>query len=269
MSLFRKRKIYVWAALLGLLVFLSAVGWFKPLDQLNSSIMNPVVGRFFSWGAAIRRTYNRQTEEQTTEAEIARLQGEVERLTVENAALNMVAEENDVLREHLQFFDKHDYKYLLSHVISRGDILSVGQSVESIIIDEGERDGVSIGLAVINGQGVIVGKVAEVKDHTAYVQLANSRQCKLAATLLNDEKTSGVTVGELGLTIRMEFIPQTKTIEAGDTVVTSGLEEAIPRGLVIGRVTAVNRESNDVWQTAQIAPLADVNDLTIVAVLLP
>jgi rod shape-determining protein MreC len=69
--------------------------------------------------------------------------------------------------------------------------------------------------------------------------------------------------------MKMSFIPQSAVIKPGDSVVTSGLEEAIPRGLVIGKVLEVKSESNAMWQTAVIEPLISPDDLIIVSVLLP
>ncbi len=139
----------------------------------------------------------------------------------------------------------------------------------SIIIDRGESDGLEKGLVVIDDKGVVVGKIVATKGKIAQVLLTNNPECKLAAKILNDANTSGITEGELGLTISMGFIPQTNEIRVNDIVVTSGLEEAIPRGLVIGRVTAVARESNELWQRALLEPLSDPNSLIIVSVLLP
>jgi rod shape-determining protein MreC len=72
----------------------------------------------------------------------------------------------------------------------------------------------------------------------------------------------------MGLTVVMEFIPQTEDIRTGDVVVTSGLERNIPPGLVIGKVTEVNNKSNEVWQSVNIEPLVDLDELTIVAVVI-
>ena len=67
----------------------------------------------------------------------------------------------------------------------------------------------------------------------------------------------------------MNYIPQTEKINAGATVVTSGLGANIPRGLVIGRVKEVRSESNAVWTDATIEPLVDFNNLTIVSIIIP
>ena len=64
-------------------------------------------------------------------------------------------------------------------------------------------------------------------------------------------------------------IPQSEKVSLDDIVITSGLGENIPRGLVVGKVILVNSESNEIWQSATIEPLANFDNLTLVSVILP
>ncbi|MBU0619941.1 rod shape-determining protein MreC, partial [Patescibacteria group bacterium] len=82
-----------------------------------------------------------------------------------------------------------------------------------------------------------------------------------------EDVTMGIIEGEFGLTIKMDFIPQNKRINNEDIVITSGLEKNIPKGLVIGKITRINKNNNEVWQNAIIEPLADLDNLIIVSVL--
>ena len=164
----------------------------------------------------------------------------------------------------------------MANIISRGELEGEPEDSQSIVIDKGSRDGLFAGLAVVSssslgdtGQGIIIGKVVNVKDNLAEIYLVTNKNYKLAAAILGESKTSGIVAGELGLTIKMEFIPQTENIKPGDLVATSGLEQNIPRGLVIGRVTKVIKENNEVWQSAIIEPQIDLDSLSIVAILLP
>ena len=91
----------------------------------------------------------------------------------------------------------------------------------------------------------------------------------MAATVLNQEGTGGITEGDLGLTLKMGFIPQSKNIKKDDIVVTSGLEYLIPRGLALGRIIEVSKDNNELWQNAVIESMADNDNLVIVSVLLP
>jgi len=257
------------AAVIGLLVFLHAIGITRPAENAVVYALNPVFGKVYYLSSRLRAFYYTRAAQTDSLREIAELRGQVASLTEENAKLQLAEEENRLLRQHLLFLDKNDYHYVIANVISRGDLSGDLSKTETITIDKGGKDGVYAGLAVTNQNGIIVGKVVEADDDISKVYLANNSKCKLAATILDDNKTSGITEGELGLTVSMGFIPQDTAVEAGDIVVTSGLEESIPRGLVVGQVISVSRESNELWQTATIESAVSPDNLVIVAVLLP
>lgn len=264
-----KKRIAMYVAVIGLLIFLYSIGIFKTFEGFITSALNPVLIKFHALSSDLRVTYNEQTGKRDLLAEIDFLKDRVNRLTEENARFRTTEEENKSLREHLGFLSNNEYKYVISNVISRGDIMDAAGRTETIAIDKGLRDGIYPGLGVVSSAGVIVGKVVEAKDNISQVYLTNNNKCKLAAVALNADSASGVVEGELGLTIKMNFIPQNKEIKADDIVITSGLEQTIPRGLVIGRVLEVDKENNEVWQTAVIEPMLDPEDLIIVSVLVP
>lgn len=265
----KHRKKIIWLAALGLLVFLHAIGALRPLENSVLKVLNPLAGKLFFVSSKIRIAFEEQTSKNDF-AQIAKeLEAEVGRLSEENAMLLSVKRENEVLREHLGFLERNRYRYVMANVISREDVLNIGAQTEVIVIDKGTRDGLYNGLAVISEEGVIVGKIAEVKENSAQVYLVISDKCKFAATVLGEEQTSGIAQGSLGLVVKMGFIPQSTIIKAGDIVASSGLEQPIPRGLVIGKVTEIQKENNDLWQTATIEPIQDIDDLVIVSVVLP
>lgn len=253
-----------------LLVFVAGhyIGVFRPVENILVKILNPIFGGFNSAGLGIKNTYNDSVNKADLLKNLEEMKIQSNALVEENAKLKTVQEENELLRGYLSFFTKTNYKYVMSNVISRGGISDTLKTTETITIDRGSRNGVMVGQAVVNNKGIIVGKVSEVKDDIAKVFLVNSNQCKLAATMFNNDKTVGIAEGELGLTIRMSFIPQTQKLNKNDLVVTSGLEPLIPRGLAIGKVTEVQGNNNDLWQSAVIEPLVNPDDLTIVSVLL-
>jgi rod shape-determining protein MreC len=203
--------------------------------------------------------------EQTIEA----FQNELNKNLVDRAAIRLLEEENYALRESLGFLSRNKFEYQMANVVSRGGIGESLGRLETMTIDKGALDGLKPGLAVVSSGGLVVGKILEVKDSIALVLLSNNDNCKFAATILGGEKTSGIAHGELGLTMKMEFIPQALEVKENDIVVTSGLEEEIPRGLVIGRIKQANKENNELWQTAVIEPEYNVEDLNIISVVLP
>lgn len=264
-----KKRIIIFLAVIGLLVFLSKLGILNPLEKISGSFLNPILRGFHSSGSVLRTSFDNQVEKQDVFEENIALKERVAKLTEENVELELTRQENNSLREHLNFLGKNQYRYVMSNVVSRGDITDVSDKSEVLTIDKGQKDGILPGLAVVSSQGVIVGKVAEVKESISLVYLTNNSKCKLAATVLEQEGTGGVTEGDLGLTIKMGFIPQSKNIQKDNIVITSGLEYLIPRGLAVGRIIEVTKDNNELWQNAVIESMADNENLVIVSVLLP
>jgi rod shape-determining protein MreC len=263
------KKILSYAAVIGLLVFLYSIGALKIFENAAAKAMNPLLSVSQNFGVSLGMRFGGNETKEELKTENEDLKKEIAKLIEENAGYKILEEENSLLRESLGFLSRNKYKYLMANVISRGEVGDLSGHTEAIIIDKGGRDGLKDGLAVIDDKGIMVGKIAAVKDNSSLVYLVNNSQCKIAVSALNDKNTSGVIEGELGLTTKMSFIPQNKQISPGDIIVTSGLEEYIPRGLVIGSVKTVNKESNDLWQWAEIEPMIDPDNLIIASVLIP
>lgn len=268
------KKYFVLAVVIMLLIVLHYIKLLKPIESFLAKGLKPIFSGFYSLSARLDKIYSTETLKRDLADELKQAEERINQLTAENTNLRFLEEENSVLRKHLNFLRKDNQRYLIANIISR-DVLT-GSSGQSVVIDKGSRDGLSAGLAVLSStvlgtssQGIIIGKVADVREEIAEVYLVTNKNSKLAVSLLGESKTSGIASGELGLTIKMDFIPQTENIKAGDIVATSGLEPGIPRGLVIGRVTKVSKENNEVWQTATIEPLVDLDSLAIVSILLP
>ncbi len=269
MKSFSKKRIVKYSAVIGLLVFLYLFGLLKPFEKLIISFTNPLLKSFHSISLNLRDVYDRQSDKIDLRQENIKQEEELVKLRQENIKLNSLEEENKILRDYLGFLTRNNYKYVMSEVISRGEIGNISSQEEFLIIDRGKSDGLMSGLAVIDSKGNIIGKIAEVKEKNSKVFLINSKECKLAASILNEERTKGITQGELGLSIKMDFIPQSLNLKIGDLVLSSGLEAFIPQGLQIGKIFKINKESNELWQSAFVDPLGDLNNISIVSVVVP
>ncbi len=263
------KKIIKYIAVIILLVFLYSIGFLSPLEGAITKILNPVFFRVQTIASSLNQKYKEQTSKIDFNQTLSDQQSEINKLLLENAELKIVKEENEIMRKYLNFFSEHDYKKVLAGVISRGNISDSANRVEVIRIDKGYRDGLYPGLVVINEDGIIIGKIAKSKEAISEINLVLNDECRIAATILGDDKTSGIVEGKLGLTMQMNFIPQAKNIQKGDIVVSSGLEELIPRGLVIGQVSNLAKENNELWQSAVLDSSVRLDELIIVSVLIP
>lgn len=264
----QKNWLFVTLGAAALIIILGLVGVFQPLERILVDSSESSGSWLYNLGSRFRRSYNTRLSQEELAVRLEALQKEVARLTVENSRQKEVTMENDKLRRQLDFLETHDFQAIAAEVVSRESLVEGVEGSQDLIIDKGRSSGIMIGQAVVSEEGLIVGKVVEAKDASAKICLTTSPECKLAAAVQNENRTQGISDGDLGLTIKMEYIPQLEKIAVGDTVITSGLGDRIPRGLLIGKIIEVRSESNEVWQEATIEPLVNLDSLTVVSVII-
>ncbi|MFA5023555.1 MAG: rod shape-determining protein MreC [Patescibacteria group bacterium] len=266
----RRNKTFLTViVVLGLLFFLHGVKILSPLENFLLSLTKPFSGHLYSLGNSFNQSYSRSRDKTDLNLKVDDLNREIARLTVNQASCQEIESENQKLHNQLKFLSDHNFKAVVANVLAKEALAETGEQSQDFIIDKGSRNGLRVGLGVVSEEGVIVGQVIEIKENTAKICLTTSSGCKLAGAILNQTKTQGLTDGDLGLTIKMNYIPQLEKISPNDIVITSGLGGNIPRGLVIGKITQVKNESNEVWQAATIEPLINFNNLTVVSVIIP
>ena len=137
---------------------------------------------------------------------------------------------------------------------------------KTILIDRGSRAGVSRNMPVAAPDG-LVGRVIEVTPSTARVQLITD-PVSAAGALMQRTRVTGIVVGSLGAGLRIRYLPLLADVVVGDEVVTSGMGGVFPKGIPIGRVTAVERKSGALFQEANVQPRVDLSRLEEVVVLM-
>jgi rod shape-determining protein MreC len=240
------------------------VGALKPIENFFRTIIDPGSSIIYKWSVEFeegREEFDSVNELETAYIEI---KNKYSQLIVDKTEFELLKEDNKELREQLNFFEGTNYNSIGAFV--------VGKSIEplrnSITIDKGEKDNIKVGCPVIVGNGIFVGKIARVEKENSIVQLVNDQQSKVAVTVLNGDKSIGIIEGGYGLSIQMNFIPQNESINTGDTIITSGLEEKIPKGLVVGTIDVVEKEAYQPFQKAMITPVINLDKISIVSVLI-
>lgn len=270
MSFYKKKnRIWLWPAVFTVFIFLHFSGAISILENFLISSVDPLSSFFYRNGSKFRKSYEKNKEQQDIYESYNNLEQEISSLIVKNANYKELELENEKLRSFLSFLSNNKHKNILANVISRDSLFNIQEGDQNIVIDKGINDGAVEGLGVINENGILVGRIVEARDHVSKICLTTNRNCKFAATIQNKDRTMGITEGDLGLTIKMNFIPQSDSISTNDIIISSGLGGSIPRGLVIGRVSQINNSSNEIWQDVNIEPIINLNTLTIVSILIP
>jgi len=233
------------------------IGWLTPIESFIYRIFNPISSAVFN----IKKNsyyYDDITAYQ-------KLKNDYQKEKIDEAELNYLREENIDLQQRLNFLTTNNYHSCGAEVIGK----NIDPLGSTILINRGLADGVKIGNSAIVGPGVLVGVVSEAQANSAVVRLINDNKSKIAATINNQNKSIGLIEGDFAITVRMNFIPQNEEIKPNDSVITSGLNKGIPRGLLIGSVEAVEKEAYQPFQRAIITPAANLDKIYTVSILIP
>ncbi|MCM3725287.1 rod shape-determining protein MreC [Neobacillus bataviensis] len=227
-------------------------GW---VQSLVSKPTNYVAG-FFENLQDLTNTYEENKELKSRVENLASLEAQVQELKNDNKELRDVLGEKKTLR---------DYEPLPATVIGRNP----DRWHEMIIIDKGKLSGVKKNMAVVTANGLI-GKVKSVTQFSSTVQLLSSMDPKNRISAIVQGKTNvyGLVEGydsEKKL-LQVKAIPSGADIQKGQTVITSGLGDVFPKGLMIGKVVEVKQDQYGLNLTALVKPGADFYDIKTVIV---
>lgn len=175
--------------------------------------------------------------------------------------LREVVRENVGLRFELGLPDREVLKIKALGEVS-GKSTGAGES--TITVNRGTRDGIGVGDTAV-WQGNLVGKVIKTYPTTSLVRLITDPGSLVAALdQTSADRTRGVVRGQYGTSLAMEKILPTAQIVIEDRVVTSGEDGLFPKGLLVGKVTAVIASDVDVLKKATLAPLLDLQNIEAV-----
>jgi rod shape-determining protein MreC len=134
-----------------------------------------------------------------------------------------------------------------------------------VILNKGDRDGIRPEMGVMTSMGV-VGRVVKTGPFSSMVLLVTDPHNAITG-IIQRSRDEGIVEGTSQGRARIKYLPLLAGIRVGDTVVTSGLTGGFPRGIVIGAVLSIQKEEGELFQSAEIAPEADLSKLEEVLVI--
>jgi len=180
------------------------------------------------------------------------LRADNERLRVQSLQVRETDQENQRLRRLLALRDRVPLRTLTGEIIGREG----GGWARSLTVNRGRADGITQQMPVIVPEG-LVGRVAQVRSGASVVQLLNDPTSTVGA-VVQRTRTPGLVEGEPGGGVRFKFMARDGTgVTAGDLIVTSGLGTLFPKGIPVGRVTAIEDKGSALFHFAVVAPVVD------------
>lgn len=179
------------------------------------------------------------------------------------------AQEARLLRaeqEHLLKLAPGKSRYADAGVIAEVLYTARNPFTRKVILDKGLTQGIKPGMPVIDGGGV-VGQVTSVGALTSEVTLITEKDQSVPVMLVrNGLRALAVGSGKDG-SIDVPFMPVSADIQNGDLFVTSGIDGTYPAGLIVARVTAVEKNAAYVFAKITARPAAGVDNHRFVRIL--
>ncbi|WP_460824933.1 rod shape-determining protein MreC, partial [Massilia solisilvae] len=131
-------------------------------------------------------------------------------------------------------------------------------AVHKVVLDRGMKNGVTLGLPVIDHAGV-VGQVTRVFPFTSEVTLLTDKEQAIPVQVLRSGLRSvAYGRGQSGL-LDLRFVAPNADIQVGDVLVTSGLDGMYPAGLAVAKVIQVESVGQGAFGRVVCQPLAGID----------
>ena len=196
------------------------------------------------------------------------LQSQVDQLTVENTQLLQDKDELNSLRDLYELYHKYEtYEKVGARVISKDDS---SNWFSTFTIDKGSNDGLAVDMNVMAGSG-LVGIITDVGPNWATVRSIIDDYSNVSAQISETEDTC-IIAGDLSLTdegtVRLVKLndPDSK-VKVGDTVVTSQISDIFLPGILIGYVSEIGVDSNNLTHSGLVSTVVDFKDIKEVLVI--
>jgi rod shape-determining protein MreC len=230
----------------------------RRIQERTMSLLSP----FIHSSASVQKTVSGVMASNLDPRELHRenegLKLEVDRLRIVSQKYAQVLDENNKLRELIEFKQASPFKMSAARVIKR--VSSTWWN--TMIIDKGSLDGIGTDSPVITAVG-LVGKTGKLAPHMAEVILLTDEMCRVSARI-EGSLEQGIIAGEragldLRPDLRLRFLNRNALITPGANVISSGEGGVFPKDLLIGRVKRF--EKKDISGEAVVEPAVDFSNI--------
>jgi len=134
-----------------------------------------------------------------------------------------------------------------------------GGFAHTVLIAIGGEEGIARGNPVVTADG-LVGIVIDVGRAYARVLMISDINARIPV-ILSSSSWPGLSVGQNGQFLDLQFLPDEATPKIGELVLTSGHGGVLPNGLAVGRVDQIKDGK------IRVRPAVDLRNLSYVSVL--
>ena len=263
---FTLQSKYLLLILTGLCVLLMAITFMTDIFSGTLAEISSYVTIPFQKGISETGTYLSNRSDELVQIrdliqQNKELQQQIDELTIENNNLTQEKYELNNLRSLYKLDQEYsDYQKTGAKVIGKNS----GNWFQSFTIDKGTKDGIQLNMNVMAGSG-LVGIVTEVGYNWS----------RVTSIIDDSSNVSGMTLSTGNLELMSQnkisfskLIDSNDQVKEGDKVVTSNISDKYLPGLLIGYITSIESDSNNLTHSGTITPAVDFEHMDEVLVIL-
>lgn len=260
-KLFKNKKFLLLVGVIVVLIVLAAITAgsrsLNVFESITGTVIQPVQTFAIKASDSIINFFQRIFKTTDTDKENEQLQMKLAQLEQIEAQLEIQQEENDRLKALLNYAEENaSYQYVTARVIG----MSQGVWFDVFTINAGRNQGVKKNMPVVNASGLI-GRVTEVgatwSKVTTIIDSTSDVSIMVERTRDNG-MVRGLLSSDNSEELELYFLPAESDIVPGDIVVTNGIGGIFPKGIVVGTVIEVARETEGSdTRNALVSPAVD------------
>ena len=239
-----------------------------PLNKLVGYVVVPFQDGVSRIGTWISVRMDELGELRIILEENQKLKEQIDELTVQNTQLQQDKYELNNLRELYKLDEQYSgYEKVGARIIARDS----GNWFHAFTINKGTDDGLAVDMNVIAGGG-LVGRIVEIGSNWAKVNAIINDNSNVSGMVLASSDNLMVR-GSLQLMAEGvigfgQLNDSQNTVEVGDKVVTSNISDKYLPSILIGYISEITQDTNNITKSGKITPAVDFEHLDEVLVIL-
>ena len=240
-----------------------------PLNTVAGYVFIPMQNGINQVGSWISKQADKLESLSAVMAENEELKKQVEELTIELNTIKLERYELENLRELYDLDQKYpSYEKVAANVIGK----DAGNWFNTFTIDKGSNDGIEVHMNVMAGSG-LVGIITDVGPNYAKVKAIISDTSSVSGMVLttSDNIIVNGSLQKMTDSMSIEFNglnDRENKVQVGDPVVTSYVSYDYQQGILIGYISEINTDSNNLTRSGTIRPAVDFEHIEEVLVIL-
>lgn len=182
------------------------------------------------------------------------------KLSAELEQIKILRDENVALRRLLDLKIDMKGEGIAAEIIGR----DATNWFERFVINEGKSKGISKKMIVQKSEG-LVGQITILNNDTATIRTILNPRSAIPVYVV-ESGTYGVLYGDGSPICTMKFIRNITFLQEGHLVVTSGMGDIFPSGILVGRIINVHGSVDSLSTQAKVKPFVNFENLRYVIV---